>query len=125
MKFGNPTQISDSLRAEALFDKLLKKHVMTCAFSHSKDEVNCLKGLNILALVSKQARRTIQWRGGRWNHISVAGIFKHTLRQWLGITDIYNLDTDDHFIKCIGCKCEFQKEKLILHEQQCCQVVGS
>ena len=124
MKFGNPTQIADSLRTEASFDKLLKKHVMTCAFSHSKEEVNRLKGLNILALVSKQARRTIQWRGGRWNHISVAGIFKHTLRQWLGITDIYYLDTDDHFIKCIGCKREFQKEKLILHEQQCCQVVG-
>ena len=42
MKLGNPTQIADSLRAEALFDKLLKKHVMTCAFSNSKVEVNCL-----------------------------------------------------------------------------------
>jgi hypothetical protein len=51
MKFGNPAQIADSLRAEALFDKLLKKHVMMCAFSHSKVEVNCLKGLNILALI--------------------------------------------------------------------------
>jgi hypothetical protein len=59
MKFGNPTQISDSLRAEALFDKLLKKHVMTRAFSRSKVEVNCLKDLNILVLVSEQARRTI------------------------------------------------------------------
>ena len=29
-----------------------------------------------------------------------------------------------NFIKCIGCKCKFQKEKLILHEQQCSQVVG-
>ena len=40
MKFGNHTLIADSLCAEALFDKMLKKHVMTCAFSHSKDEVN-------------------------------------------------------------------------------------
>jgi hypothetical protein len=37
-----------------------------------------MKGLNILALVSKKAIGTVQWRGGNWNHISVAGIFKHT-----------------------------------------------
>ena len=92
MKLGDPTQKSDSLHAEASFDKLLEIHVMTCAYSHSKVEVKCLKGLNILALVSKQARRTIYWRGGSWNHISVAGMFKQTLRQWLGITDIYYIE---------------------------------
>jgi hypothetical protein len=32
MKISNHTQIADSLRAEALFDKLLKKHVMSCVY---------------------------------------------------------------------------------------------
>ena len=54
----------------------------------------------------------------------MAGIFKHTLRQRLGITDNYYLDTDVHYIKCVSCKCEFQKDMLILHEQQCGQVFG-
>ena len=33
MRFGNPTQVPDSLHTEATFDKLLKKHVMLCAYN--------------------------------------------------------------------------------------------
>ena len=28
MRYGNPTQVPDCLRAEAMFDKLLKKHIV-------------------------------------------------------------------------------------------------
>ena len=124
MRFGNPTQVPDSLHTEAMFDKLLKKHVMFCAYNNSNDEVNRMKGLNILALLSKQARSTIQWRGGKWNHIKMAGVFKHTLRQWLGITDIYYVASDSHSLACVGCNYSFEKEDLILHEQRCNRVVG-
>ena len=107
-----------------MLDKLLKKHVMLCAYNNSNDEVNRMKGLNILALLSKQARSTIQWRGGKWNHIKMAGVFKHTLRQWLGITDIYYVASDSHSLACVGCNYSFEKEDLILHEQRCNRVVG-
>ena len=97
---------------------------MLCAYNNSNDEVNRMKGLNILALLSKQARSTIQWRGGKWNHIKMAGVFKHTLRQWLGITDIYYVASDSHSLACVGCNYSFEKEDLILHEQRCNRVVG-
>jgi hypothetical protein len=80
MRFGNPTQVPDSLHTEAMFDKLLKKHVMLC--NNSNDEVNCRKDLNIL-------------------------VFKHTLRQWLGITDIYHVASDSHSLACVGCNYSF------------------
>ena len=124
MRFGNPTQVTDSLHTEAMFDKLLKKHVMLCAYNNSNDKGNCMKGLNILALVSKQARSTIQWRGGKWIHIKMAGVFKYTLRQWLCITDIYHVASDSHSLACVGCNYSFEKEDLILHEQRCNRVVG-
>jgi len=36
MRLGNPTHVPDSLRAEALIDKLLRKHAMLCAYNNSK-----------------------------------------------------------------------------------------
>ena len=36
MRLGNPTHVPDSLRAEAMLDKLLKKHVMLCAYNNSE-----------------------------------------------------------------------------------------
>jgi hypothetical protein len=54
----------------------------------------------------------------------MAGVFKHTLRQWLGITDIYHVASDSHSLECVGCNNSFKKENLILHEQRCNRVVG-